>query len=697
MVRVVTQPMRDAELEAEAVVEDFDKATDRSHTSLGQAVEDAYREARSFRQNIGIDEQLEYCQASFEGRYTPAEQQRLGIDDSNDIYAPITRTKCMALMSWLYDIFANAEERPWTLEPTQVPELPETLQTQIQLKLEMELQEAQANGLEITPELLAERAKELLSLQFSEMRDVSKRAVDRAADKLEDLLEEGGWRKTFNHLIHDISIYPNAFVRGPFREQQNRLQWSGEELKPAPVDLLRTERVSPFDVFPAPDATTTQDGTYVIERIWLSAAEMNTLATLPDAEQMGLFPDEVDALLKEYPSGYEYHFSTSEGEDDDSRQDEAKRYETIVYYGYIRRESIRDFYKGEVKERSNTAAKDVVDVECWVCSGRVIRLVVNEDALLYRPIFSASFLRRPGYFWGLSLPLILRNIQRGANACLRSLVENMAFSSAPMGEYDVDRLENEERIEELQPRRMFAIVNDVRLNQVAAAPALRFYSIDSHARELLAVYDRFVKEADDATGIPAYVIGAPQVAGAGRTLGGLSLLMGNAAKGVKRVVGTIDKDIIEPLVRQAYAILMRHSPDPSLKADAQVKARGASGLLQRELQQARAVEILQLLTPYVQIGAVPAAAIQVLLRDIVRSLGYPPDQLIPDPGRQEDIAAFAGMGAQQAPPPGDITALPPELQALLGDGLDGAPPEPTLDGRQAVPPAPGEEDKVPPT
>ena len=695
MVRVITPQLRDAGEEADRLVEEFDSSN--RPTTLSNTVEDAYREASAHKCNLGVAGDLEYCSCAFKGEYTPEEIERLGIDDGNNIYAPITRTKCMALMSWLYDIFANAEDKPWTLEPTPVPSLPEELQAQIELKLQMELQQAMEQGLEVTPDLLEERAKELVSLQYTEMQRVARRAIDRADKLLADLLEEGGWREAFKQLIHDLSVYPNAFIRGPFREQRMVLQWNGAELVPAPKDIMRVERVSPFDVFPAPDATSTQDGTYIIERMWMSASALWSLANLDDPA-LGLFPDEIRGLLRDNPDGYKYnHGNETEGSSEEGRQDEGKRYEVIVYYGYVRREAIEDFFRRQNLTWSHEAATEVVDVECWVCDGRVLRLVVNEGSLLYRPIFSVSFLKAPGEFWGISLPIVLRDIQRAANACLRSLVENMAFSSAPMGEYDVDRMRNEEDIEELQPRRMYAIVNDVRLNQVANAPAMRFYSIDSHARELLAVYDRFVKEADDATGIPAYVIGSPQVAGAGRTLGGLSLLMGNAAKGVKRVVGYIDKDIIEPIVTQAYAIVMQHNPDVSLKADAQVKARGASGLLQRELQQARAVEILQLLTPYVQIGAVPSSAIQVLLRDIVRSLGYPPDQLLPDPERQAELASFAPQAVPTAQPEQvNPTALPPELQALLGNGLEGAPPQPTLDGRQAVPPAPGEEDRVPP-
>jgi len=214
-----------------------------------------------------------------------------------------------------------------------------------------------------------------------------------------------------------------------------------------------------------------------------------------------------------------------------------------------------------------------------------------------------------------------------------------------------------------------------------------------------------IQEADDITGIPAYIVGDPQVAGAGRTLGGLAMLMGNAAKGIKQVVSQIDSNIIEPLITALYRLNMRSNPDESIKADAQVVARGASGLLQRNLMQARALELLKVLAPFVQSGVVPSTAITFLLRQVVEGMGYDPDQLIPDTqgSRQqiEQVMQMLGMqGAvsqgQPAAPAGMPTQMPqpsgppqPEEAARL-QGMDIGPPQPRPDGRSVPPEMPDE-------
>lgn len=667
--------------------------------SLGTLVEQAYSEARAWRSSCGVDKELDYCLAAYENRYTAADRAALEITEENDIFAPITSTKCMALMSWLHDIFSNAEDKPWTLEPTPNPDLPDDLQLLIQAKLVEEFQAATAQGLDIDTQMLAERTQELRSLAMSEAVKRARRAVDRHSALIHDQLEEGGWRIAFDEFIKDLSIYPNAFVRGPSLQIIQKLGWDGTRIIPMSREALTVERLSPHDVFPSPDSTTPHDGTYIIERMTIPADTLYALAEHDKAEQMGLVPGNIRAMLARNPSGYKYTYD-DEQDIPMTKTDEAREYEVIVYYGKVREEVLRDFYKGDVRTYSSEAAKDVEELEVWVCNGFVLRIVElgHEDN---RPISTTSFLSVPGSFWGRSLPMVLRHIQRGANACLRSLVVNMAFSSGPIGEYDVDRLENEDEVSAIQPGRLYAIVNDLRMNQVAAQPAIRFHKIDSHARDLLGVYDRFEKMADDASGIPAYVIGAPQVAGAGRTLGGLAMLMGNAAKGVKRVVSNIDKHVIEAIVRRAFNINMQTHPDESIKADAQVVARGASGLLQRELQQARAIEVLQLLTPYVQAGLVPQDTIAILLRDIVRSLGYRADDLLPDPQRQEEILSYVQRLAAQnitggMPQPPQPQQAPNPLGQIAGYGLGGAPPQPELDMRSTPPPNPADAENLPP-
>jgi hypothetical protein len=194
-----------------------------------------------------------------------------------------------------------------------------------------------------------------------------------------------------------------------------------------------------------------------------------------------------------------------------------------------------------------------------------------------------------------------------------------------------------------------------------------------------------MKIADDLSGIPAYVLGNPNVAGAGRTMGGLSMLMGNAAKGIKNVQLNIDRDVISGLVEAFYVYNMQTSKDTSVKADCKVVARGATGLLQRELAQTRTVELLQLLTPYIQNWDQLPDGIKILLREVLKSTGLPIDDIIPDPQKAEANLALARLVA-----PGAATGpgQPMGVEATMNRGTSSPvplPPQSVPQGATASP------------
>lgn len=150
--------------------------------------------------------------------------------------------------------------------------------------------------------------------------------------------------------------------------------------------------------------------------------------------------------------------------------------------------------------------------------------------------------------------------------------------------------------------------------------------------------------------------------------------MGNAAKGIKNVQLNIDRDVIARVVSAYYYYNMVTSKDIGIKADAKVSARGATGLLQRELAQTRTVEVLQLLTPYVQNGYIDKEAINLILRNILQNTGLPVDKIVPDPDAEasiQDLASLLGgqtmafnrgssqpvpLPPQSVPPPNPQTA-----------------------------------------
>lgn len=641
---------------------------------LSSYVRTAFGEAQRHKTSAGVEQEIMRCMRAVNSEYDPEDREMVA-SSGVDIYMGITNLKVRALKSWVTDILANAEDQPWTFKATPMPELPAEAEEAVIDALIRELQE---NGLNVD---LRQKAAYFKDVAQKHADKLAEKAVRRMETKVRDLMLEGGWRESFTSFISDLSTYPLAILKGPVIERVPGMRWQGAGLKVVDRLKYRMHRVHPLDFFPSPNSSTMDDGRYVIERKRMTKDDILGSIGVP-----GFMEQAVRSLIASRPSGAKEVLNTDAERDTleakDGRMSTTDNvYDVICYYGKVPGRMLIE-HGVEVDDPQ----KDQ-EAEVWVCSGFVLRAILNPHPTGKRPFYGTSFEPVPGSMWGRSLPILLRDLQRVCNAASRSLVRNMAFASGPIGEYDVNRLANETNIDQIRPFRLYAVQSDqfAQTNQ----PALRFQKIDSNASELMKVYDYYSKIADDISGIPSYVLGNPATAGAGRTLGGLSMLMGNAAKGVKLVVSGVDRFVIEPLVANYYVLMMLFEPDPTIKADVAVVARGSSGLLQRELSQARAVEVLNMLTPYAQGGLVPPEGLQSVLRDVLRGLGYTADDIVPDPERQQQLMELAQrMGVSQQFGDG-------ESPATAGPSMVPGTPMPQLDGRSLPPPNPADAETFP--
>jgi len=161
------------------------------------------------------------------------------------------------------------------------------------------------------------------------------------------------------------------------------------------------------------------------------------------------------------------------------------------------------------------------------------------------------------------------------------------------------------------------------------SPPISFFQPNSNGQELMGVFDRFMGIADEVSGIPRYMTGE-HVPGAGRTSSGLSMLISNAGKSIKQVIGNIDQDVLTPMLERQYQRNLRYAQDPDLIGDVQVVARGAMSLVVKEAEAVRKNDFLRLVleSPVAQqVVGLPGAA--ELMRDMAGNLNMNVDKLVP--------------------------------------------------------------------
>jgi len=88
-------------------------------------------EMRNFRNMMGIGQRLIDALRTYKGNYDPARLRDIKAFGGSEVFARIVPGKCRGATSLLRDIYLGSE-RPWDIQPTPEPEIPEDIEQAIQ-------------------------------------------------------------------------------------------------------------------------------------------------------------------------------------------------------------------------------------------------------------------------------------------------------------------------------------------------------------------------------------------------------------------------------------------------------------------------------------------------------------------------------------------------------------------------------------
>ena len=597
------------------------------------------------------------------GQYDADKLQQIRGQGGSEIYMMITEVKCRAAESWLRDILLDNGSPPWDLQATPIPDLSPSQTKDVQsIFAERVLKMVEEYGKAPNGEEMRE-IKEMVSqdYRFLVLQEAQIRA-DRMNTKIRDQFAQGGWEASFNDFITDLVTFPAAFVKGPVVRRQRALGWKTNAMGQTVVEPIERlgpeyERVDPFYIYPEPGVSTINEG-YLFEYHPLSRMQLSDLIGVPGYDE--------DAVRKVLEIGNGQSWIN---EDVELQKDEEERkyysymkptteFDALEFWGKISGKMLREW--GLTEEDVPDEAREY-DANVWMVGNYVIKAVLNYDPLGEKPYAKTSFIKCPGAFWGKAIPEIIEDLQGVCNAAARALVNNMGISSGPQVEVNVERLPPNEDITQLTPWKIWQTINDP---VGSSAPAIRFTQPDSRATELVGVYEKFSRLADDHSGIPAYVYGDLNVQGAGRTSSGLSMLMGAAGKGIRQVVMHIDTDVVKPIVLRQFVYNMRYDEDESIKGDVEVLAKGAINLAVKETVNIRRIEFLNATANEFDMSIIGKEGRASILREIAKGLQMSVEDVVPSrekegyAGRITSRAAMAAAQQQAQQPQGGAPQLP---------------------------------------
>ncbi len=331
---------------------------------------------------------------------------------------------------------------------------------------------------------------------------------------------------------------------------------------------------------------------------------------------------------------------------------DSNRFELLEYWGTLDSTLAEE---AGLELPADMSSMTSVQVNVWVCSGMVIRAVINPFTPMRIPYQAFPYELNPYQFFGVGVAENMEDAQLLMNGHMRMGIDNLALAGNLVFDVDEAQLVPGQSME-VYPGKIF------RRQTGVTGTAINGLKFPNTAPENLQMYQVARQLADEETGIPSIVHGQTGVTGTGRTASGLSMLLGSAGLSIKTVIKNIDDYLLKPMGEAYFQWNMQFNDlDVEIIGDLEIKPKGVAAVMQKEVRSQRLTMLLQtvsnpMLAPFIKIPN--------LIREIAVSQDIDPDELVNDPN---EAAIFAdilkGManeqGTGQAPaapgqPPGGM-------------------------------------------
>ena len=653
----------------------------------------------------------ETARVSNESRWLAAYRNYRGLYDKgikfresekSRIFVKITKTKVLAAFGQLVDVIFGTGKFPIGVSETKMPEgISEFAHLDIQNPIpgiETTPPEAEEEGgeAEAAPtespfdvgyegdgrnlkagatftngKFIEEEASKILVSGLSPIPEIpeikpAQKAARRMEKLIHDQIDESKGSSEIRNALLEAALLGTGIVKGPFNFNKTLNRWdeneeTGErEYKPIDVRVPRIEFVSVWDFFPDPSATNIEECEYIFHRHKINKSQLRALRKMPYFDSDAIR----DCLMMgaNYESKY---YDTQLKEEDSNEEYGSDKYEVLEYWGIMDAEYLRE---AEIDVPDNIDNLDELQINAWICNGKLLRAVVNPFTPHRIPYHSFPYERNPYNFFGIGVAENMNDSQKVMNGHARMAIDNLALAGSLVFDVDESALVGGQSME-IYPGKIF------RRQAGMPGQAVHGMKFPNTAQENLMMFDKFRQLADEQTGIPSYSHGQTGVQSMTRTASGMSMLLGAASLNIKTVVKNLDDFLLKPLGEAYFQWNMQFMEGKlGIVGDLEVKAMGTNSLMQKEVRSQRLTTFLQT----VQNPAIaPFVKISKLISELAYSLDLDPEEILNDPEEAAIMAQIIGMQQNVGQETGT------EAQAV------GEQP-PTMGGAQGVPAGPQE-------
>lgn len=260
----------------------------------------------------------------------------------------------------------------------------------------------------------------------------------------------------------------------------------------------------------------------------------------------------------------------------------------LRYYGLVPKRLLDN--PDEVTSEEEELYSDMVEALIVIANGEsLLKAEENPFMMQDRPIVAYQADSVPGRFWGRGTAEKAYNMQKAVDAQIRSHVDSLGLTTAPMMAVDASRLPRGQKFE-IRPGKTI-MVNG---NPQEILQPFKFGVTDKTNIETAQLFERMMLQATgtlDTANLPA------QVSGGDAAAAGLAMAVSGIIKKNKRALVNFQEDFLIPFVQKAAWRYMQFAPDRYPVQDFEFIPSGTLGMVAREFEQAQMMAMMSTLGP----------------------------------------------------------------------------------------------------
>jgi hypothetical protein len=465
----------------------------------------------------------------------------------------IVRPKVDQAISRMCEILFPVDDRNWGLKPTPLPELATMV----------------GNDTPTVDPMTGQPTGFTANEEADAIMQAAKEACEGMERSIDDSLTECHYNGECRKGIDDGVRLGTMILHGPFPARQSSKVWipqaNGMQMLQINESIVpASERLDPWDVFFDPSCGNDhQNGRGFFVRRMVTRKQLRKLVGIPGYDE-----EAIREVLRQEPK----RIRVTEGRvvRDMVREDS---YEMWTYHGEIEPD--------EMEMLSSRTGDPLTDVEFGVLvivNDKVIGAIESWVPDKTLPVDVWCWRKRDDSPFGYGLPDELEQQQRVVNAAWRQVMDNGRTSLGGQIVIKKGMIIPQNGSYEITPNKVWLAKDE--LDDVRAA--MTTFEFASHLEELLAIANSAMQYADMETGMPQLMGG--ERGSAPETVGGMVMLYNNANSVLRMRVKLYDDNITRPHLERYYDWKMANDPDPAIKGDFEIDARGSTALIERDIQ-----------------------------------------------------------------------------------------------------------------